>query len=121
MKSINEYIAKKANWEDGVTGHFWEGRFKCVRLEDEAAILSCAMYVDLNPIRAEIAQTPEESIFTSAYERIQSIMKIEADSKEPQLWLNPIEDLNGRRGFLPLSLAEYLSLLDSTGREYSSW
>jgi hypothetical protein len=29
MKSLSEYIARKANAEDNITGRFWEGRFKC--------------------------------------------------------------------------------------------
>ena len=44
-------------------------RYRAVRLLDETAILACAAYVDLNPIRAALAETIEESEFTSAQKR----------------------------------------------------
>ncbi|MCA9265739.1 MAG: hypothetical protein KDA60_17880, partial [Planctomycetales bacterium] len=75
MASINEHIARRCNREDGVTGHFWEGRFECRNLVDEAAILVCGIYVDLNQIRAGEATTPENSQYTSAYCRIQAFQQ----------------------------------------------
>ena len=70
MRVLNASIARQANAEDGAKGRFWEGRFKSQALLDEAAILSAMAYVDLNPIRAGIAETPEGSAHTSVAERL---------------------------------------------------
>jgi hypothetical protein len=70
MRSFNEWLARRANREDGCTGRFWEGRFKCQTLEDEGAVLACMAYVDLNPVRAGAAATLEQSDYTSIAERL---------------------------------------------------
>lgn len=71
MRALAEPIARMANREDGCTGRFWEGRFKAQAIRDEAGLLACSMYVDLNPVRAAMASSPEESVHTSAYDRIE--------------------------------------------------
>jgi hypothetical protein len=72
IRALAEPIARKSNQEDKCTGRFWEGRFKLQKLVDEAAILACSAYVDLNPVRAGVAETPEESQYTSIQTRIES-------------------------------------------------
>ena len=75
MGRLNEFMARAANKEDEVKGRFWESRFKCQALLDEAAIAACMVYVDLNPIRAGLAASPELSDFTSIQERIRAWQK----------------------------------------------
>lgn len=70
MKALKEPIARCANKEDGCTGAFWEGRYKSVALLDQAALLACQAYVDLNPIRAKTADRPERSAHTAGQDRI---------------------------------------------------
>ena len=173
MRALCEPIARLANRQDECTGRFWEGRFKAQRLADEAALLACSMYVDLNPVRAAMAEIPEQAEHTSAYDRIRALQGQQIDSAAADLvvmdaaqagekirstpvqrlaqekrrrkrigsgkrvlrdaWLAPLTlDAQGNpldpqksdsgvrasdRGFLPLSVREYLKLLDWTGRQ----
>lgn len=113
MRMLNEPIARKANEEDECTGRFWEGRFHSQALLGEAALLACMMYVDLNPIRAGIEDTPETSRFTSARQRIESAK----NKKQPSTLLPFVGKVKeGMPEGLPFQLEEYLSLLDLTGR-----
>jgi hypothetical protein len=72
MKALKEGISRRANREDGCTGAFWEGRFTSVPLLDQAALVACMAYVDLNPLRAKVAPTPEASAHTGARIRIRA-------------------------------------------------
>lgn len=113
MRCLNEPIARMANKEDKCTGHFWEGRFKSQALLDETAVLACMAYVELNPIRAQIAKTPADSDHTSLQLRIKAALK----GKQPESLLPFIgnERLNQPKG-INFSLEDYLELVDETGR-----
>ena len=107
MRCMNETIARLANAEDRCSGRFWEGRFRSQALLDERAVLACMAYVDLNPIRAAIAQTPETSDFTSIQERIQNPAAND---------LARFSDAINDPGTIPYRLPDYLQLVDWLGR-----
>lgn len=123
MRSLNEHLARRANEEDGCTGRFWEGRFKSQALLDEAAVLACMSYVDLNPVRAGTAGTPEASDFTSIQQRIRQQGYRSPQSKHPSTEPQPIplmpllkRSLDRHESAIGFALADYLELVDWAGR-----
>lgn len=122
MRSLNEHLARKANQEDGCTGRFWEGRFKSQALLDEAAVLTCMSYVDLNPVRAGVAKTPETSDFTSIQQRIRQHAKIASKPKystisaQPKLMPLVKQSQDRHRNAIGFTLRDYLELVDWAGR-----
>lgn len=70
MRLLNEYIARRANKEDDCKGYFWERRFRSQAILDEKALAAVMAYVDLNPIRANIATSLNNSKHTSIHYRL---------------------------------------------------
>jgi REP element-mobilizing transposase RayT len=135
MRLLKQRVARKANKEDKVTGHFWEGRFQSVALLDDAAVIACMAYVDLNPVRARMATTPEASNYTGAQRRIQKRQEqraaetlrnaAEAEQRDRELvqaraelcaehglWIAPCLRATNEH----LDTDAYLDLVDQTGR-----
>jgi putative transposase len=114
MRCTNESIARRANREDRCTGRFWEGRFRSQALLDEGALLTCISYVDLNPIRAGMTDTLEDSELTSIRERLLAA----AGDRAQATWLAPFagDTVQGRDAeVLPLTLADYVEVLRWSG------
>ncbi len=142
MRLLCQYIALRANGEEGEgLGKFWQSRYKAVRILDEETLLACAAYVDLNPIRAALAESLEASDYTSVQRRIASheqdasaakgahscrncsraddfLSPISIDERNDPLRAQPSRN-NKRcsdKGFLALAEAEYLTILDWLAR-----
>jgi REP element-mobilizing transposase RayT len=139
MKCLKEPLSRLANREDKARGAFFESRFRSVAILDEESLLAISAYVDLNPVAAKIADTPEASEYTSIKARVEHVeaqgqtARLEAAASgsvagsraasglEETLWLCPIEDRrrldSTREGmFDGLSLGSYLLLVDYSGR-----
>ncbi len=128
MKVLNEGISRRANAEDDCTGHFWESRFKSQALLDDKAVLSCMAYIDLNPVRAAMANTPEQSEYTSIKTRI-DYWKSKTGESPPESVdtgdnlqpSNLFPFAGNHREQIPEGIAfdllEYIQLVDWTGRQ----
>ncbi|WP_018863852.1 transposase [Thioalkalivibrio sp. ARh3] len=141
MRVLNESIARQANDEDGVRGRFWEGRFKCQALLDDAAVLAAMSYVDLNPVRAGMAETLEQSDHTSLRRRIwpeaqedtgnapvesacQNHSSVSPNELRPEYELRslpraPLMPFDATGQFepaIPFAFEDYLELTDALGR-----
>jgi hypothetical protein len=81
-------------------------------------------YVDLNPVRAGMAETPEDSDYTSIQERIKAIIAVQVTTSKPSENLIPTpaglmpfiggEHIEKEQG-IPFDIADYLQLTDWTG------
>jgi len=139
MKALKEPLARMANKEDECKGTFWESRYKSIAILDEEALLATSAYIDLNPVAAGIAATPETSRHTSVRQRVRHVKargkladlkaarsgsvagSRAAGDMEEDLWLCPVEDRrrqgSTREGMLEgFSLGSYLMLVDYTSR-----
>jgi hypothetical protein len=139
MKCLKEPLSRLVNKAEKCTGAFFEGRFKSIAVLDEESLLAVNVYIDLNPVAAGIAMTPESSEHTAVKARVDhvhrqgrtadlqaakqgSVIGSRSSKKlEESLWLIPIEDRrrldSKREGMLEsVSLGNYLMLVEYTGR-----
>lgn len=93
MKHLKQPIARRANLENGTSGHAWGGRYYSGALLSEEALLAAMAYVDLNPVRAGIAERIEQYQHTSIAERV-----VENSAEALQAYLAPLMSGLDERG-----------------------
>jgi putative transposase len=53
-------------------GHLWQGRFKSKVIVKDAYLIDCIHYIEFNPVRANLARTAAEYLWSSHRERVLS-------------------------------------------------
>ena len=57
--------SRMINFREGWKGHLWQGRFSSFPM-DEGYLLAATRYIEMNPVRAHLADTPEGWPWSSA-------------------------------------------------------
>ncbi len=135
MARWEEAVARRANKVDDKKGRFWEGRFHCQKLLDSASVLAATIYVELNPLRANIVELPEYSQYTSLVRRLKLVRLasgcslenlMDSDKLEKQRALSEsvesqdntkwVSNVLACESFLPFDRNKYLNVLDYVSR-----
>lgn len=71
MQLLKQKVAKRANAEvqkdDVCKGAFWKGRFEMTVIHSREYLLTCAVYIDLNPFKARMTDSIEGYRYTSVH------------------------------------------------------
>ena len=92
MRSINISYSVWHNRRYGCIGHVWQDRFKSRIIKDDDDFIRCMAYIEMNPVRAGLARTIEDYLWSSRHNRF----------SRPK---DGIIDLHA--AFLELGLSEY--------------
>ena len=65
MQDLGRYYVRYFNFTYQRTGTLWEGRFKSCAVEAEDYLLQCYRYIELNPVRAGMVESPSEYKWSS--------------------------------------------------------
>jgi len=59
MQAVGRSYVQIFNKVHGRTGTLWEGRYRSTLIQTERYLLACMAYIDLNPVRAGLAESAE--------------------------------------------------------------
>jgi len=105
VKELKERFSRWFNKHHGRHGTLWMDRYKSVLVQDGDALRTMAAYIDLNPVRAGLAQDPKDYRWCGYAEAV-------AGSKRARRGLcrvvdSPLDSWNEKAGRSDLSAAEW--------------
>lgn len=113
MKQLNlaylYYYKKRYKYD----GHLWQGRYKSLIISKDEYMITCARYIELNPVKARIVKNPKDYQYSSynayAYGKKGDIIDYDPiylswDSTDKQKQLNYRKDIEQEKDRLPLNL-----------------
>ena len=109
MHRINFSYGQAFNRRHGRSGHLLEGRFKAIHVDREDYLLEVCRYVELNPVRAGLIESPAQWKWSS--------YRAHTGSAPPLTWLATAELLAVLTGRTPEGEPEF----DAAQREYIGW
>jgi len=65
MKNVGQHYVQHVNRVHGRTGTLWEGRFRSSLAASAEYVLACYRYIELNPVRAGLADHPSKYEWSS--------------------------------------------------------
>lgn len=65
MKRLGQRYVQYVNRVYKRSGTLWEGRYRSCVVQEEPYLLACQRYIELNPVRATMVETPEQYRWSS--------------------------------------------------------
>ncbi len=65
MRHINGVYTQAFNRRHQLSGHLFQGRFKAILVDTDSYLLEVCRYVDLNPVRAQMVESPDAYAWSS--------------------------------------------------------
>ena len=116
MERLHGWYARRHNWREQRVGHVFQGRFMAKRIADDSYLMEVGRYIHMNPIKAGLAQRPENYAWSS----FPSYLTLSADGL---LTRDKLLDLHGRdrTRLYSFTTAGFDGISDSRGWPIAPW
>lgn len=70
MQGLTQAYAMWFNNKYKKVGHLWQGRFKSMLIKKDSYFMECINYIEVNPVRAGLASSPGDYLWSSYRDRV---------------------------------------------------